>query len=201
MPENKDHSRAPSYKIPTPAPLTSTIAPLEGQTTENLMDALEEFLREDLKNYPLPVKREGTARQESYRAVEVAQMMMDDPDDDHERVPYILLQPLNGKDERNDLGQMDSRVNVRIVVTIFNRNKKEGRLQLLHIVQTIRRDLIRAGTIGKSFDLLWPLEWLIYPDETESYHLAELSTTWSVPSEERIVPELRGDDWQAGLKW
>ena len=200
MPYHRDPGEGLDYKLQTPPPITSAIAPLEGQTTENLLDALREFLEERLKDYRLPVKQEGWNNQPIYRPVEVQSLYMDDPDEDHERIPYILLQPLNGKDERTDNGQMDGRVNVRIVITIFNENLREGRAQILHIIQTIRRELIRAGVVGKSFDLKWPLEWLIYPDDTGNYHMGEMSTTWGVPTEERSVPELR-NEWQKGLKW
>lgn len=169
----------------------ASIGPLEGQTMENLMDALKEFLEEDLKEYRLPVKQEGWEDQSNYRPVEVQTFAMDDPDEDHARIPYICIQPLNGKDGPDENKKMEGQMYIRLVITIFNWDKREGRRQLLNIIQRIRRDLIRTGVVGKSYELQWPLEWLIYPDETGGYHLGEMSTKWSIPAEERFVPELR----------
>lgn len=181
------------YKMQTTPPIrTGVIAPLDGQIVENLMDALKELLEERLRNYRLPVKR----GEEPERSIKVHTAFMDDPDEDAERIPYICIQPLNGKDEYGHSGQVEGNVNLRLVITIFNRDKREGRLQLLRIIQIIRRELIRTGVVGKSFELKMPLEWLIYPDDTDSYHVGEMSTTWSIPPEERFVPELRDDSWE-----
>lgn len=169
---------------------------LGGVILENLLDDLKVFIEEDLKDYRLPVKQGERKDQPLERPVEVSSMVMPDPDDDHERVPYIMLQLLNGKDERADSGQMKSQVNVRIVITIFNRDKQEGRLQILHIIQKLRADLLRKGIVGRSFEVLWPLEYLIYPDETEWNHLGEMSVMFSVPPVEREVPFLKGG-WDA----
>lgn len=158
---------------------------------ENLLDSLKEFIEEDLKDYRLPVRQDGWRDQPLERPVEVSVLQMPDPDEERERIPYILLQPLNGKDERDKSGQMKAVVNVRLVITIYNMDKGEGKLQLVHIVQRLRRDLIHSGVIGGCFELQWPLEYLLYPDDTEWYHMAEMSTQWSVPPEERDVPQLR----------
>lgn len=162
-----------------------------GPILENLLDTLKGFIEEQMKDYRLPVKQERWTDQPLYRPAEVAQMVMPDPDEDNERIPYIELQVLNGKDERDQYGRMHSIVSVRIIITLFNKDKFEGRMQVLHIVQRLRKALIQAGVIGGCFELQWPLEYLIYPDDTEWYHLGEMATVWSVPSIERDVPGLR----------
>jgi hypothetical protein len=181
-------------------PVGAAIGPLEGQTMEDLMDALQGFLQEKLKEYRLPVKNSKRGDVPPYRPIRVGQMVMDDPDEDDESVPHLLLQPLNGKDQRGEDGQLGGKVSIRIVITIFNRNKLEGRLQLMHIIQTIRRELESVMVVGKSFELLWPFEWLIYPDDMECYHMGEISTVWSVPTIERQVPQV-GSNWMDGLNW
>lgn len=167
------------------------LRPVEGQTVEALLDALKEFIEEDLKDYRLPVKQDGWKGQPLQRPIKVHSLVMPDPDEKHERIPYILLQPLNGKDGLTPGGQSEAEASVRIVVTLFNRDKREGRIQLLHIIERLRMDLIGKTVIGKTFELKLPMEWLIYPDEMEWYHLGEISTTWSLPAPERKVPELR----------
>ena len=164
---------------------------IDGTILENLLDALKAFIEEQLKDYRLPVKQEGWAKQPLYRPAEVSEMVMPDPDEDHERIPYIQLQILNGKDERDQNGQMKSIVNVRVIITLFNKDKFEGRMQIVHIVQRLRKALIQTGVIGGCFELQWPLEYLIYPDDTEWYHMGEMAVIWSIPSFEREVPELR----------
>ena len=170
-------------------------AAVGGATLESLLDCMKEFIAEDLKEYQLPVKQDGWEGQPNYRPVEVCEMAMPEPDEDHERIPYILLQLLNGRDERGEDGQMKCVANVRVIITIYDPDKREGKLALLYIVQRLRRDLIRAGVIGGCFELQWPLEYLIYPDDSEWYHLAELSTQWAVPAEERDTMDLSGFDW------
>lgn len=164
---------------------------IDGTTLESLLDALKAFVEKKLENYLLPVKQEGWEKQPLHRPAEVSEMVMPDPDEDHERIPYIELQILNGKDERNQNGQMKSTVSVRIIITLFNRDKFEGRMQIVHMVQRLRKELIQAGVIGGCFELQWPLEYLIYPDDTEWYHMGEMATIWSIPSIERDVPGLR----------
>ena len=155
---------------------------------ESLLDALKEFVEEQMKDFMLPVKQDGWENQPLRRPAEVSEMVMPDPDEDHERIPYIELQLLNGKDERGENGQMKSTVSVRVIITLYNRDKFEGRMQVLYIVQRLRRAFIQTGVIGGCFELQWPLEYLIYPDDTEWYHLGEMATVWSVPSIERELP-------------
>lgn len=49
------------------------------------------------------------------------------------------------------------------------RDKREGRMQLLYIIQRLRKAFLQAGIVGGCFELRWPLEYLIYPDDAESY--------------------------------
>ena len=151
---------------------------------EKLLDDLQEFIQQILSNYRLFVKQDGWQDQPQMRDAEVSQMIMPDPDEEHERVPYVLLQLINGSDKKRNDGTMESRVEVRIVIVLYNQDKPAGRLQVLRVVQKIRYELWRAGEIGKMFTLEG-LEYLIYPDDTNWYHMGELSTEWAVPAVER----------------
>ncbi len=164
---------------------------IDGPILENLLDAIKDFIEEQMKDYRRPVKQEGWDHQPPYRTANVEEMTMPDPDEDRERIPYIEIQLLNGKDERDRDGRMKSTVSVRIIITIYNKDKFEGRMQIVYIVQRLRGALIRRGLLGGCFELQFPLEYLIYPDDTEWYHLGEMATLWSVPSVEREVPGLR----------
>lgn len=157
---------------------------VKSPTLERLLDNLQDFIKETMKGYSLFVKQEGWNDQPLTREAEVSQMIMPDADEEHERIPYILLQMLNGSDKRDNSGRMVSKVNVRIVIAIYNKDKLEGRLQLLRIVQKIRFELWNAGVIGKTFTLD-NLEFLLYPDDTEWYHMGEMSTDWIIPPVQR----------------
>lgn len=166
-----------------------------GPNLESLLDCLKKFIEEDLKEYRLPVKQDGWTGQPERRVPDIHEMAVPEPSEEHERIPYILLQVLNGRDERGSDGQMKSIVNVRIIITIYDDDMQGGKMQVLQIVQRLRRDLIRAGVIGGCFALQWPLEYLIYPDETEWYHLGEMATQWSIPTEERDTLDQSGFEW------
>lgn len=166
-----------------------TLKPIEGLTVEALLEALADFIREDLKDYELPLKR-AEKGEKARRAVTVDILTPEDSDDEDELIPYILLQPLNGKEEQDKMGQASAECNVRICITIYNRDRGEGRKQLLHLTERLRRDLVAKRIVGKTFALKLPLEWLIYPDDNEGYHLAELSTEWSLPATEIRQQEL-----------
>ena len=158
-------------------------------TLEKLMDDLQEFIQETLKDYRLNVKQEGWDGQPQMRDAKVWQMVMPEPDEETERVPYILLQLLNGSDKRNERGQMESRANVRIIIEIYNSDRLEGRLQVLRIVQKLRYEIQRAGVIGKMFKI-GNLEYLFYPDDTQGYHAGEMSTDWIIPPVERDLTRI-----------
>lgn len=165
------------------------IKPVEGLTIEALLEALADFIREDLKDYELPLKR-AEEGERAKRAVTVDTLTPEDSDDEDDSIPYILLQPLNGREEQDKLGQASAECNVRICITIYNRDRREGRKQLLHLTERLRRDLVAKRVVGKTFALKLPLEWLIYPEDNEGYHLAELSTEWSLPATEAKQREL-----------
>ena len=158
-------------------------------TLEKLLDDLEKFIRDALRNYPLYVKQGRHNGPAPTRDAEVVQMVMPEPDEEDEGIPYILLQLLNGSDKRNQYGRMESKANVRIVIVIYNPDRLEGRLQILRIVQKIRYEIFRAGIIGEMFGID-KLEYLIYPDDTQSYHMGELSTDWTIPPVERDLTDV-----------
>lgn len=162
---------------------------VKAPTLEKLLDDLQEFIQEVLKDYRLYVKQEGWDGQPPTRDMEVWQMTAPDPDEERERIPYIVLQLLNGADKRNERGQMESKANVRLIIVIYNPDKLEGRLQIVRIIQKIRYEIWRAGVIGRMFQII-NLEYLIYPDDMQSYHMGELSTEWTIPPVERDLSYL-----------
>lgn len=156
-----------------------------------LLDALADFIKTSLMEMRLPVKQEGWEGQPKNRAIEVYKQRMPSASDAKEKVPYILLQMLNGSDDyQKSTGEWTNKVAIRVIITTFDWDPEQGALSLLNIVEKLRFDIEKAGVIGKRFELLEPFEFLIYPDDTMPYHVAELSTVWSIPAVEREIPGL-----------
>ena len=159
-------------------------------TFRGLLDALEAFIKNELRELTLPVKSEEWNNEPLFRGIEVYKQKMPRPVDVEERIPYILLQLLNGVDDIKD-GRDENTVNVRIIITIYDEDPESGALITETIVERLRVGLQQAGAIGKYFELQKPFEYIFYPDDTEQYnpyHLAEISTKWKIPPVERKLP-------------
>lgn len=153
-----------------------------------LLDNLEEFVKEKTKDIKLQV-RVRKPEQEKERAADVYKMRLPKKEDQMEKVPYILLQFLTGKDGEVQEG---STCQIRIVVATYAENDSMGAYDVLNVILRIRSELQKVGIIGGYFVLEKPLEYLVYPDSTQPYFLGEMITKWSVPSIKREVEEI----WQ-----
>ena len=146
---------------------------------ECLLQAVKEFFEKSLKGLNLPVNQDGRD-DVNEREVRVYKQVMPDPEEDNQKVPYILLTILNGSD-----GESESVVTVRVVITIFDDDPEDGKALLLHIVEKLRLELLKKRVVGERYRLVvsdkHPFEYLFYPDDSGLYHLAELSMTWTIP--------------------
>jgi hypothetical protein len=155
-------------------------------TLKNLLDCLSEWAERELKDISLPVKQDGYDGQPEYRPIKAYQMAMDDPSDAEERVPYVLLQLINGTKEE---------ATVRWVITTYDKDRHQGKLAVLNLVERIMMGLQRDRVVGGCYKLLDPIEYLFYTDDTGPYHLAELATKWTTPTVEREIPGLHDPYW------
>lgn len=153
-----------------------------------LLDNLQEFVKEKIKDIKLQV-RVRKPEQEKERAADVYKMRLPKKEDQTEKVPYILLQFLTGKDGEVQEG---SSCQIRIVVATYAENDSMGAYDVLNVILRIRSELQKAGIIGGYFVLEKPLEYLVYPDSIQPYFLGEMITNWSVPSIKREVEAI----WQ-----
>lgn len=153
-----------------------------------LLDNLQEFVKEKTKDIKLQV-RVRKPEQEKERAADVYKMRLPKKEDQTEKVPYILLQFLTGKDGEVQEG---SSCQIRIVVATYAENDSMGAYDVLNVILRIRSELQKAGIIGGYFVLEKPLEYLVYPDSIQPYFLGEMITNWSVPSIKREVEAI----WQ-----
>jgi len=155
-----------------------------------LLDNLKEFVQEKTKDIKLQVRvRKPEQEQEKRRAADVYRMRLPKKEDQIEKVPYILLQFLNGKDGEVQEG---STCTVRIVVATYSEDGSVGACDVLNVILRIRSELQKAGIIGGYFALQKPLEYIVYPDSTQPYFLGEMITNWSIPAIQREV----GERWQ-----
>lgn len=155
----------------------------------SLIDSIASLTGKTLADMQLPVKPDSIDGTREYRSIEVHEFGLRDQDD-RPYIPYILLQPLNGKDSRNKTTRAkESSANVRFVITTYSENERDGMLTLTNIINRLRVALEQAEVIDGKYQLD-ELEWLTIPDNTEKYYLAEIMTKWSIPAIERRVPEL-----------
>jgi len=153
-----------------------------------LLDNLEEFVKEKTKDIKLQV-RVRKPEQEKERAADVYKMRLPKKEDQTEKVPYILLQFLTGKDGEVQEG---STCQIRIVVATYAENDNMGAYDVLNVILRIRSELQKVGIIGGYFVLEKPLEYIVYPDSTQPYFLGEMITNWSIPEIKREVEAI----WQ-----
>ena len=107
------------------------------------------------------------------------------------RIPYILIQFLEGKDDRakeEKHGLKESTVDVRILVALYNSDGQEGGLQVLNILERLRRAFQSGEMLRNNYTLQQPLKYEVYPDDTGDYFLGEMDSTWSIPTVERVMP-------------
>lgn len=152
---------------------------------DDLLQELEKFVRKSMKGLMLPVNPYGRAEKALEREIAVFSPAMPEPEENAQKVPYILLTILNGADDEDG-----SSVNVRAVITTYNEDPVKGKVVLLHIIEKLRFDFMRAGIIGEKYRVQKPFEWLIYPDDTGMNHLGELSINLAIPTVELDIPGL-----------
>lgn len=155
-----------------------------------LLDNLEEFVKEKTKDIKLQVRvRKPEREQEKERAADVYKMRLPKKEDQIEKIPYILLQFLTGKDGEVQEGNT---CQIRIVVAVYAEDDSMGGYDVLNVLLRIRSELQKVGIIGGYFALKKPLEYIVYPDSTQPYFLGEMITNWSIPGIKREVEAI----WQ-----
>lgn len=162
-------------------------------TPINLLECLEAFVKEKTEDIKLQVKvRNRNPEEVKERAADVYKMRLPKKEDQTEKVPYILLQFLTGKDDKEEGEPEESECKIRIVVATYSEDGSEGALDVLNVILRIRSELKKAGVIGERFVLHNPLEYIVYPDSTQPYYMGEMVTNWSIPTIEREVTDV----WQ-----
>lgn len=158
-------------------------------TPDVLLNALKQFIEENTRDLILPVRVRGNGNgaEQKERAAEIYKMRLPDVESETKRIPYILLQYLQGIDEQKTGESPESTCKVRIVLAAYDENGETGALNLLNLMTRVRVALLKQGMINEQFCLLPPLENLIYPDSPPPYYLGEIMTNWTMPTIHREV--------------
>lgn len=157
-----------------------------------LLDNLEEFIREKTKDIKLQVRVRSESKEDKVRAAEVYKMRLPNKDAQTQRIPYILIQLLDGKDDKEEREPEEATCQVRIVVATYSEDGSVGAMDALNVLLRIRSELKKVGIIGGTFCLQLPLEYIIYPDSPQPYYFGEMITNWSLPVIKREVESI----WQ-----
>lgn len=155
-------------------------------TPIELLEELKKFIEENTKDIILQV-RTKRSQEAKERAAEVHKMKLPTKDDEVERIPYILLQLLTGKDKQTPGDPEESECKIRIVVATYSEDASEGSFDVLNLLTRIRISLLKSRIIANKFVLRLPLEYIVYPDDTAPYYLGEMVSDWSIPTIKREV--------------
>lgn len=125
------------------------------------------------------------------------------------KAPYVLHAVAEGEDKYTDHhdgygGKAPGRhpvdtVEVRSVLCVYAKDRQEGGLYLLELMERMRTGLKREPTIGPYLlDLEKGIDWTVYDsDEWDlgNYHVGGMVTTWTKKAQPRpeVAEILRGD--------
>lgn len=160
-------------------------------TPIELLEGLQTFIEKATNDLLLPQKPVTGKPQAGPAPAAVFKMGIPAPEGNPEnqtnRIPYILLQLFTGKDSQNSGEDPESECKIRIVFAVYGQDKSTGMMDLLNLMTRTRISLIEAGVISDMFLLKKPLEWLIYLEQTSPYYLGEMITVWEMPEIKRKV--------------
>lgn len=149
-------------------------------TPYDLLEQLQIYASEKLSNLILPVNTSPSKPKEE-RCPEVFKMNLPDKKAQTEKVPYLVLQFLNGTDEQQEGQPEYASCRVRIIACAYSDDLSEGPLHVLNMLTRLRTALLRDRIIGKKYELILPLEYLVYPDNPAPYFFGEMMSTWKIP--------------------
>lgn len=153
-----------------------------------LLEKLKAFISDKIGDYEFPVKTKEEEPQ--LRKLKIFKMGVPSKNTTAENAPYVLLQVYDGEDRREAKdkkeGLPDSTCFIRILAVMYTEDEEEGRLQALEVITSIRLELEKAGVIDE-FELLMPLTYTVYTDNTYPYFIGEINTLWRLPPIKREI--------------
>lgn len=158
-----------------------------------LLEALKEFTEKAVEDIVLEVKTRREAEGIKKRPAVVYKMNLPTKDEQVQKIPYIILQIINGNDSKESGQPEESTCTVRFVFAVFSEDAGKGAYDVLNLILRLRSELEKAGIIGEQFTLKKPLEWIVYPDNTPPYYFGEMITSWKMPIIEQQIAEYLQD--------
>lgn len=150
-------------------------------TYNKLLDDLQAFTVDAVKDMILPVALQEQDTEQKYRAAEVYKMRLPDSTAAKKKTPYIIHQIVTSKTVQEPGNQFPTmRTAVRSVFAVYSRDEQEGALYLLNLMNRLQIALEKQVVIGQQFqlDLQTGVDAMIYPDNLAPYFVGEMSTTW-----------------------
>lgn len=154
-----------------------------------LLECLEEVVKEKTKDIILQVRTAPGEEDNKERAAYVYKMQLPREKDKTQKIPYILLQVLNGSDDQEKNEPEKSTCKIRMVFATYSEDGGQGSYDVLNLILRVRSELEKVGIIGGKFTLQKPLEYIIYPDSPYPYYIGEMVTNWSMPTIKREVEQ------------
>ena len=170
-------------------------------TKQELLKQLKEFSEKALEGFLLPVRQQKEDTEPPKpRPPDVYMMRLTKSESAQKVAPYIIHRIITGRDaQAPGEHETDASAMVRSIFCVYNEDEQEGGLALLGLMERFRIDLLEKVVIGKRFqiDLEAGLDTIIYPDDTGSYCIGEMISTWIMPGVSRqIYNERKELSWQ-----
>lgn len=99
-----------------------------------------------------------------------------------DNAPYILVQVLEGRDEKDK-----STAKARIIVGIRDVDIDQGWLNTLNVIEHIRQALLTTRPIGGRFQLDRPMEWAINDRQPEPIWIGWIDATFDIGNPELFL--------------
>lgn len=171
---------------------------------------IDNEFNEETENYPLERDEEGTDMEQEddqaseevpedawqpkkkgeprFKRPDVFSMNLPERSDTVSRIPYLLVQFLNGSDKYDkDTDDEHSIAKIRIIIATYNPNGQDGGMQVIRIIDRIRIVFEKGVLLNRQYTLQKPIKWEVYPDDTGDYYLGEMNMEWAIPEIKRTA--------------
>ena len=161
-------------------------------TRNEFLDELKDFMEDVFADTLLPTKIQNIRETASYRPPDIYSMRLPDSKSATKKVPYIINRIVTSQSIGKPGEPRDRTCVVDSIFAVYSEDEMEGSRMLLQLFDRLEFNLIQAGGVGNTFELIRsePIDILIYPEDTAPYYMGEMITTWRLPPIEQEMPIL-----------
>ena len=160
-------------------------------TRVKLIHELKLFCENAIKGVELPLVVQKGDTEEQTRAPNVFMMRLPDSQSAQKIAPYIIVQLVNSKHQREAGGYPNPSytATVRFIFCVYSQNEEAGAIMLLNMMDRVQEKLLKQIQIGDCFTLdeHQGLESVVYPDDTAPYYAGEMIGTFHIRPIQREV--------------